>query len=130
MSTMNLQNFATLTNELPKQVKRMPVLFTSHGNPMDIPMTNEQRPFWKKLYDLGLDLQKNYEVKAAVVISAHWCTGNTTYVNTSSIQKQIFDYYGFPKEYYEVFYKANGSPEVAKEIANLILKLNKLTNGD
>jgi 4,5-DOPA dioxygenase extradiol len=119
-STMNLQTFATLTNELPKQGKRMPVLFTSHGNPMDIPMTKEQRPFWQKLYDLGLDLQKNYEVKAAVVISAHWCTGNKTYVNTSSTQKQIFDYYGFPKEYYEVLYKANGSPEVAKEIANLI----------
>jgi 4,5-DOPA dioxygenase extradiol len=98
----------------------MPVLFTSHGNPFDIPVPKEQRAFWQKLHDLGTELQKDYEVKAAVVISAHWCTDKTTYVNTSSVQKQIFDYYGFPKEYYEVFYNAKGAPEIAKEIAQMI----------
>lgn len=120
MSQMNLHDFSKLTSDLPKQGKRMPVLFTSHGNPLDIPLPKEERAFWQKLFDLGQELQENYEVKAAVVISAHWCTGNTTFVNTSSSQKQIFDYYGFPKEYYEVFYKANGSPEIAKEISQLI----------
>ncbi|HVA98017.1 MAG TPA: class III extradiol ring-cleavage dioxygenase [Bacteroidia bacterium] len=124
---MDLHNFEKITSQLPIQGKRMPVLFTSHGNPMDIPMSREQRPFWNKLYELGLDLQKNYEVKAAVVISAHWCTDNISYVNISPLQKQIFDYYGFPKEYYEVFYKAKGSPEVAKEIAKIIPTIQATT---
>lgn len=128
MSTIDLQNFEKLTHSLPKQGKRMPVLFTSHGNPMDIPMSREQRPFWNKLYELGLDLQKNYEVKAAVVVSAHWCTNTTTYVNTSVLQEQIFDYYGFPKEYYEVNYKAKGAPDLAKEISNLIPSIQTTTD--
>lgn len=120
LSSMDLRSFEKITGELPKQDKRMPVLFTSHGNPMDIPLPRTERAFWQKLHDLGTDLQNNYEVKAAVVISAHWLTGNKTFVNTALNQKQIFDYYGFPKEYYEVYYKANGAPEIAKEIARLI----------
>lgn len=128
MSTINLQDFAKITNVLPKQTKRMPVLFTSHGNPMDIPVPKEKRAFWQKLYELGLDLQKNYDVKAAVVISAHWCTNNNTYVNISPIQKQIFDYYGFPKEYYEVFYNAKGAPEIANEITKIIPTVTPTTN--
>lgn len=128
LSNMNLQTFSKLTDELPTQGKRMPVLFTSHGNPMDIPLSREERPFWKKLYELGLDLQKNYDVKAAVVVSAHWCTNNTTYVNTSTLQEQIFDYYGFPKEYYEVYYKAKGSPEIAKEISKLIPSIHETSD--
>jgi 4,5-DOPA dioxygenase extradiol len=125
--TMNLQAFANIANSLPKQGKRMPVLFTSHGNPMDIPMTKEQRPFWNKLHELGKNLQLNYDVKAAVVISAHWCTNNTTMVNVSPVQKQIFDYYGFPKEYYEVLYNANGAPEIAKEITGMIPSITPTT---
>ena len=127
MSTMNLQSFARLTDELPTEGKRMPVLFTSHGNPMDIPMSREERPFWNKLYELGTSLQKECEVRAAVVISAHWCTGDTTYVNTAPSQKQIFDYYGFPEEYYEVYYNAKGSPEVAQEISGIIPSVKETT---
>lgn len=96
-SAMNLNEFAKLTQELPTQRKKLPVLFTSHGNPMDIPMTKEERPFWNTLYELGKKLQNNYEVKAVVVVSAHWCTRGT-YVNISQEQKQIYDYYGFPEK--------------------------------
>jgi 4,5-DOPA dioxygenase extradiol len=35
-------------------------------------------------------------------------------------QKQIYDYYGFPKEYYDVYYKAQGSPELAHEVKKLV----------
>ncbi|MGR3810393.1 dioxygenase family protein [Jiulongibacter sp. NS-SX5] len=120
MDTMNLQNFSKITNELPKQGKRMPVLFTSHGNPMDIPLPREERAFWQRLYDLGKELKRDYEVKAAVVVSAHWLTNHETFVNTSTNQKQIYDYYGFPKHYYDVYYEAEGSPDIAKEIARII----------
>lgn len=119
LSAMNLKEFERLTGQLPSQSKKLPVLFTSHGNPMDIPMTKEQRPFWNRLYELGKELQTHYEVKAALIVSAHWCTRGT-YVNVSPEQKQIYDYYGFPKEYYEVKYQAKGSPEIAHELKKII----------
>lgn len=126
LSAMNLNEFAKLTHELPTQGKKLPVLFTSHGNPMDIPMTKEERPFWNTLYELGKKLQSNYEVKAVVVISAHWCTRGT-YVNISQEQKQIYDYYGFPKNYYEVKYLAKGSPAIAHEIKKIVPSVTETT---
>lgn len=119
LSAMNLKEFENLTGDLPAGRKKLPVLFTSHGNPMDIPMSREERPFWHTLFQLGKDLRNNYEVKAALVVSAHWCTRGT-FVNAAKEQKQIYDYYGFPKEYYEVKYSAVGSPETAHEIKNLV----------
>lgn len=105
----------------------MPVLFTSHGNPMDIPVSREERAFWMKLYQLGQKLRADYEVKAALVVSAHWCTTGT-YVNVSARQQQIFDYYGFPKNYYEVYYQANGAPEVAHEVHKLVPDVAETTD--
>ncbi len=72
---MTLNDLNQITQSLKKQSKRIPVLFTSHGNPMDFPLTRDERPFWQRLYKLGKDLKSNYEVQAAVVVSAHWCTG-------------------------------------------------------
>ncbi len=102
-----LSSFKNFTDTLPTQSKRMPVLFTSHGSPMDIPLSKDERPFWNALYHLGTDLQKKYEVKAALVVSAHWCSRGT-FVNISPEQKQIYDYYGFPKHYYDPKYQAKG----------------------
>jgi 4,5-DOPA dioxygenase extradiol len=125
-SAMNLHEFEKITNSLPTQAKKMPVLFTSHGNPMDIPRTKEEKPFWNTLYNLGKDLQHNYDVKAVVVVSAHWLTRGT-YVNTSPQQKQIYDYYGFPKEYYDVKYEAAGAPDIAHEIKKMIPEVQETT---
>ncbi|WP_343691242.1 class III extradiol ring-cleavage dioxygenase [Chitinophaga sp.] len=122
-----LSGLKAFTDTLPRQGKRMPVLFTSHGNPMDIPLSNEQRPFWQTLYELGKDLQKSYDVKAALVFSAHWLTQGT-FVNICSEQKQIYDYYGFPEEYYKVYYHAKGSPEIAHEVKRIIPYVNETTD--
>lgn len=105
----------------------MPVLFTSHGNPMDIPLSRAQRPFWNRLYELGRELQRNHEVKAALVVSAHWCTRGT-FVNISPEQKQIYDYYNFPKEYYEVYYHAKGAPEVAAQVKKIVPNVAETTD--
>jgi len=125
MST--LSSFKKFTDELPVQSKKMPVLFTSHGSPMDIPVSREQRPFWNALFELGKDLQNHFEVKAALIVSAHWCTQGT-YVNTSPEQKQIYDYYGFPKEYYEVIYQAKGAAEIAHEVKKIIPSVSETTD--
>ena len=125
MST--LSSLKTFTDTIPLQSKRMPVLFTSHGNPMDIPMTKEQRPFWNELFKLGTTLQKDFEVKAALVVSAHWCTKGT-FVNISSEQKQIYDYYGFPEEYYKVYYKAKGAPDIAHEVKKIVPSITETSD--
>lgn len=122
-----LSSLKAFTDTLPVQSRRMPVLFTSHGNPMDIPLSKEERPFWNTLFELGKDLQKNYDVKAALVVSAHWCTKGT-FVNISPEQKQIYDYYGFPEEYYKVHYHAKGSPEIAREVKKIIPSVSETTD--
>lgn len=115
-----LSDLEKFTAGLPKQAKKMPVLFTSHGNPMDIPVSREDRAFWMKLFQLGKELKEQYDVKAALVVSAHWCTNNQTFVNNALQQKQIYDYYGFPEHYYDPKYSAQGSPEIAHEITKLV----------
>lgn len=127
LSAMNLKEFEKYTDTLPSQGKKMPVLFTSHGNPFDIVVPREQSPFWSSLFDLGKDLQKNYDVKAALVVSAHWCTRGT-FVNISPEQKQIYDYYGFPKNYYDVQYHAKGAPDIAHEVKKIAPGVQETTD--
>jgi len=86
MSTLStLQKF---TDTLPVQSEKMPVLFTSHGNPMDIPKSRDERPFWNTLFELGEKLQNQFEIKAALVVSAHWCTNNQTKVKSTWLGKR------------------------------------------
>jgi len=118
-----LGGLKTFADALPLQSRKMPVLFTSHGSPMDITRTREERPFWNALYELGKKLQNKHEIKAALVVSAHWCTEGT-YVNVAASQQQIYDYYGFPASYYEVKYTAKGAPEIAHEVKSLVSSAN------
>jgi 4,5-DOPA dioxygenase extradiol len=127
MSMNTLSSLKAFTDRLPIQGKPMPVLFTSHGDPMDIPLSRQERAFWNALFELGKDLQKNFEVKAALVVSAHWCTRGT-FVNISPEQKQIYDYYGFPESHYKVYYHAKGSPEIADEVNKIIPSVSKTTD--
>lgn len=127
LSAMNLREFVKITDGLPSQGKKLPVLFTSHGSPLDIPVSRTERPFWNALFELGKDLQNNFEVKAVLVVSAHWCTKGT-YVNISSEQEQIYDYTGFPKEYYEVKYHAKGAPEIAHEVKKIVPSVSETTD--
>ncbi len=103
-----LSHLKVFADHLPLQSKRMPVLFTSHGSPIDIPLSREEYPFWNSLHELGRSLEKEYEVKAVLVVSAHWCTRGT-FINIANQQQQIYDYYGFPKHYYDVKYHAKNS---------------------
>lgn len=86
---------------------------------MDIPLSRDERPFWNSLYELGKTLQNKFEIKAALIVSAHWCTRGT-FVNISPEQQQIYDYYGFPKHYYDPKYQAKGAPDVAHEVTRVV----------
>lgn len=122
-----LGGFKMFTDLLPTQSKKMPVIFTSHGNPMDIPMSRDERPFWNALHQLGQELQNKLEIKAVLVVSAHWCTKGT-FVNISQEQKQIYDYYNFPKHYYDPKYQAHGAPDIAHEVSQIVPTITETTD--
>lgn len=120
--TMGISGLAKAFDGEKPTNSKMPVLFTSHGNPMDIPLPAYGNPFLSYLGDLGKEIRTKYEVKAILVVSAHWCTKGS-YVNISPWPKTIYDYYGFPDNYYTQKYHAPGAPEMAKQIAE---KINKI----
>lgn len=56
---------------------------------------------------------------AILVISAHWEARKPT-ITSGASPSLIYDYYGFPKESYEIEYPAPGAPELANKIFNLL----------
>ena len=75
----------------------------------------------------GCQLEKEYDVQAVLVVSAHWLT-KVTFVNVSPKQEQIYDYYGLPDDYYTVQYHAQGAPEVAKEVTKIVPSVTETTD--
>ncbi len=106
-----------LSGALPAS-NRMPVIFSSHGNPMDITLPAYGNDFLSYLGTLGQELRRKYPIKAIMVISAHWLTQGT-YINVSARPETVFDYYNFPPEYYasDLKYPAKGAPGIARQIA-------------
>ena len=87
----------------------MPVLFIGHGSPMNIINKNE---YTTSLQKLGTSLPIP---DAILVISAHWLTKGT-FVCSAVQPEQIYDFYGFPDELYQVKYQPPGAREVAESI--------------
>jgi len=101
-----------------------PALFIGHGSPMNV---IEKNHFNDNIAKIGKQLDlKN--IHAIVCISAHYQTSGIN-IDEQIKPKTIHDFYGFPEVLYQMEYKANGSPEVAKEIFQSLKEYNpKLTS--
>jgi 4,5-DOPA dioxygenase extradiol len=92
---------------------RQPVLFVSHGSPMN---AIEDNSWSRAQIALGAALAKP---AAVVVVSAHWWT-HGTFVQSSAQPDTIHDFGGFPRALFEAKYPSPGNPALAAEVAALL----------
>ncbi|KAJ3333805.1 hypothetical protein HDU76_003282 [Blyttiomyces sp. JEL0837] len=98
---------------------KQPSYFIAHGSPMWLGDPDQRGP--KFLGKLGSKILKSENRPTSVIIiSAHWETSPELRITTNEKHTLLFDYYGFPKEWYDINYPAVGEPAVAHQAKALL----------
>ncbi len=95
--------------------QRMPALYLSHGAPMLL-----DDPVWTA--ELAEWATKIERPKAILIVSAHWEDAPLSIGATTNVPL-VYDFYGFPEEYYRVQYRSPGAPELAERVRKLVSDL-------
>jgi 4,5-DOPA dioxygenase extradiol len=90
----------------------MPALYLGHGAP---PLLEE--PAWMAQFKAWTDALPR--PKEILIVSAHWESAPVTLAATTPVPL-VYDFYGFPKHYYELQYDSPGAPELARRVAALM----------
>lgn len=101
-------------------MSQAPVFFISHGSPT---FAIEPGVLGPRLQALGQQLSG---VKAVLVVSPHWQTGDLT-VMTTAQPDTVHDFGGFPAALYDLQYPAHGQPDCAAEAARLLTEVGFAT---
>lgn len=91
----------------------MPVLFIGHGSPMNAIAEND---YTRCLNNIAKTLPTP---NAILCISAHWMSEGT-WITHMAHPRTIHDFFGFPKQLFDVQYPAPGAPKIAEEIQSLV----------
>lgn len=119
LSTLIALIFALAVQFHSQMTSSLPTLFMSHGAPTMV-LGKDPKETVEFMRGLGKKLSA-MPLRAILCISAHWETSGALRVSASKQPEQIYDFYGFPKETYEVKYPLKGSPEVAKKVVDQLV---------
>jgi aromatic ring-opening dioxygenase catalytic subunit (LigB family) len=104
-----------------RDVKPIPgsVIYLSHGGG-PLPLLGDKSH--QEMIDIIKEMAQIIpKPKAIVVISAHWEAQYPT-ITSGAFPSLIYDYYGFPKESYEITYPAPGASDLAQQLFYLLSK--------
>jgi len=102
--------------------QKMPIIFVPHGGgPMPLLGDPNHQTLTQFLANIDNNFSTEFTKKPAAIlmVSAHW-EENVATVSSAVAPKMIYDYYGFPKECYQIQYPAPGQPVLAKQVLTLL----------
>jgi 4,5-DOPA dioxygenase extradiol len=91
---------------------RMPVIFAAHGAPVLL----DDAEWMGELASWAGAMPKP---KSILMVSAHWEERPTAMGATRTVPL-VYDFYGFPEQYYQTKYPAPGAPELATRVRDLL----------